>query len=487
MQRSKPILYSCSPSFFHSESYKYFILVATFLAYLSFHASRKPITIVKAQLHHNCSTDSHDHHDTNSTTWCDWAPFDKPNYKELFSILDSGFLLSYAFSMFFSGFIAERSNLRTFLFIGMLSSGFFTALFGLGYTLKIHYFWFYMIAQICNGVVQSSGWPGVVTLVANWFGKGRRGLIMGIWNSHTSLGNIVGSLIAAAFVTSDWMLSFVLPAAIIAGMGVFIMLTVVTSPKDLEDCDSDEDRQGLLSSEEREETSSVGSGEETVRSLRSRRSSGDHTAIGFIQALGIPGVIPYSLCLFFAKLVSYTFLFWLPYYLASAFKLNAKKSGDYSTIFDIGGIYGGITAGALSDSTGSHSIVCAVMLVVGCILLFVFQSIAAISVGYMALALFCTGLFVNGPYALIVTAVSADLGTHSSLQGNAAALATVTAIIDGCGSLGAALGPYLVGFIDISKSWDAVFIMLLICNILAFICLSGCIYKDFKTLISRRT
>ena len=44
-----------------------------------------------------------------------------------------------------------------------------------------------------------------------------------------------------------------------------------------------------------------------------------------------------------------------------------------------------------------------------------------------------TGALVNGPYALITTAVSADLGTHKSLRGNARALATVTAIIDGTG------------------------------------------------------
>lgn len=35
------------------------------------------------------------------------------------------------------------------------------------------------------------------------------------------------------------------------------------------------------------------------------------------------------------------------------------------------------------------------------------------------------GFFVNGPYALITTAVSADLGTHQSLAGNEKALATV--------------------------------------------------------------
>lgn len=45
-----------------------------------------------------------------------------------------------------------------------------------------------------------------------------------------------------------------------------------------------------------------------------------HTAIGFGEALSIPGVIEFSLCLFFAKLVSYTFLFWLPNYIQSSSK-----------------------------------------------------------------------------------------------------------------------------------------------------------------------
>ena len=55
--------------------------------------------------------------------------------------------------------------------------------------------------QVFAGAFQSSGWPGVVTAVANWFGKSKKGLIFGIWNSHTSLGNILGSLIAGNQVT----------------------------------------------------------------------------------------------------------------------------------------------------------------------------------------------------------------------------------------------------------------------------------------------
>ena len=32
----------------------------------------------------------------------------------------------------------------------------------------------------------------------------RRGLIMGIWNSHTSVGNILGSAIAGIWASSEW-------------------------------------------------------------------------------------------------------------------------------------------------------------------------------------------------------------------------------------------------------------------------------------------
>ena len=49
------------------------------------------------------------------------------------------------------------------------------------------------------------------------------------------------------------------------------------------------------------------------------------TAISFWGALKIPGVIEFSLCLFFAKLVSYTFLFWLPNYISSTSGLDARQ------------------------------------------------------------------------------------------------------------------------------------------------------------------
>lgn len=67
-----------------------------------------------------------------------------------------------------------------------------------------------------------------------------------------------------------------------------------------------------------------------------------------------------------------------------------------------------------------------------------YDIVSIVSSSFSALLFIC-GFLVNGPYALITTAVSADLGTHACLRGNAKALATVTAIIDGTGSLGMCL------------------------------------------------
>lgn len=43
-------------------------------------------------------------------------------------------------------------------------------------------------------------------------------------------------------------------------------------------------------------------------------------------ALKIPGVIEFSLCLFFSKLVNYTFLFWLPLYIKNTSKDKVSPS-----------------------------------------------------------------------------------------------------------------------------------------------------------------
>lgn len=156
---------------------------------------------------------------------------DGPDSDVLLGTVDSAFLFSYAITMFASGFVAERVSLRYFLAFGMLFTGLFTYMFGIAKTYNIHSLWYFVVVQALAGICQTTGWPGVVTILGRWFGKTKRGLLFGIWNSHTSIGNILGSLIAAHFVETDWALSFVVPGMII-GIGGFVMfLFLVDSPE----------------------------------------------------------------------------------------------------------------------------------------------------------------------------------------------------------------------------------------------------------------
>ncbi|XP_064124968.1 glucose-6-phosphate exchanger SLC37A2 [Loxodonta africana] len=461
-----------------------FILLLTFLVYTCYHMSRKPISVVKSRLHQNCSDlirPINDTHTINDTTWCSWAPFDKSNYKELLGAVDNAFLVAYAIGMFISGIFGERLPIRYYLSAGMLLSGLFTAFFGMGYFWNIHMLWYFVLIQICNGLVQTTGWPSVVTCVGNWFGKGRRGLIMGIWNSHTSVGNIMGSLIAGVWVNEQWGLSFIVPGVITAAVGVFTFLFLIEYPEDV-DCTPPQHHSTPGGDQDNPEDPANGPCSDRESNLEatarcSKEPSVKPAAISFLGALRIPGVIEFSLCLLFAKLVSYTFLYWLPLYIFNVAHFDAKEAGNLSTLFDVGGIIGGILAGLISDYTSGRATTCCIMLIVAAPMMFLYNYIGQRGMTSSIVMLIICGALVNGPYALITTAVSADLGTHQSLKGNAKALSTVSAIIDGTGSIGAALGPLLAGLIS-PTGWNNVFYMLISADILACLFLCRLVYKE---------
>ncbi|CAL5429598.1 unnamed protein product [Camellia sinensis] len=133
--------------------------------------------------------------------------------------------------------------------------------------------------------------------------------------------------------------------------------------------------------------------------------------------------------------------------------ISVKSAGNLSTLFDVGGIVGGILAGYISDKLNARATTAAS---------FMYAAIPA--------------LILYRTYG-----ISADLGTHSSLRGDARALATVTAIIDGTGSVGAALGPLLTGFLS-TKGWDAVFVMLMIGALVAGLLLSHLVITELTEI-----
>ena len=295
------------------------VLIVTFVAYTSYHATRKTTSIVKSALDPQSpdlglkflplrATNVSDTTQARKFSWAlgdGWAPFNGTDGTSLLGELDVAFLSIYAIGMYFSGHLGDRLNLRIFLTVGMLGTGFFTSLFGVGFWGNFHNFYYYLIVQLIAGLFQSTGWPSVVAIVGNWFGKKKRGLIMGIWNAHTSVGNIAGSLIASAMLSYGWGWSFVVPGLMIVFIGLVVLLILPVSPESV-GADKDED----------ECDSPKKNGDGVTEPLLRLETAIPEKAVGFIEAWKIPGVASFALCLFFAKLVAYTFLYWLPFYIS---------------------------------------------------------------------------------------------------------------------------------------------------------------------------
>ena len=148
-------------------------------------------------------------------------------------------------------------------------------------------------------------------------------------------------------------------------------------------------------------------------------------------------------------------------------------------------------AGYLSDRFGTQATVSASFMLIAVPALALYRTVGAFSLSLNIALLAVVGFFINGPYALITCAVSADLGQHPSLHGNARALATVTAIIDGTGSLGAAFGPFLTGIISeigervggsSDSGWTAVFGMLMVAALMSALCLSRLVLGEVRAI-----
>ena len=517
--------------------HKFLVLLMTFIAYAAFHMGRRPLAVVKTVLYRDCPAKSFATAATTNGTGaststsstildatlrqnihpthpCNWAPFDDPHTaKHLLAYLDSAFLTSYAVCMFFSGIIADRTNLRHFISLGAILSGLCLILFGIAHQFEIHSMIYFLIVQIVAGAVQSIGWPVAVTCISNWFESSKRGTIYGLWNSHTSLGNILGATLAGYFVEKDWGLSFIVPGLVMITVGLLLFLFLVPNPVDVDlnptsdeekkkeeksatcssqlevirqpaDLDERKSRKTVAVCSIRESGQSSNGGPATRTGTASTETISNTNCdekikpISFLTALRIPGVIEYSVCLFFSKLVNYTFLYWLPTYISSSTEFNSEDSAYLSTPFDVGGISGAILAGYLSDKLRVNGAICNVMLLAAIPAMLAYESFGSSSKLSNILLQLIVGALVNGPYCLITTAVSADLGTRIK---DGRAMATVSAIIDGMGSVGAVLGPLFSGFVS-SDSYKSVFLMLIIADAIASLCIARITVQDIRTV-----
>eukprot|EP00042_Codosiga_hollandica_P049118 m.564470 g.564470 ORF g.564470 m.564470 type:complete len:543 (+) comp57814_c0_seq64:87-1715(+) len=487
-------------------SWRALVWILTYLCYMSYHATRKVTSAIKTTWNPRVVFDPWGNA---INPYAGWAPFNSGTAastgesagvhtagQRYLGTLDTVFIFSYAVGMFISGHTAERSNLRYFIVGGMLGSAFLTALLGLAYSCHIHNFMYFVLVQFTSGFYQATGWPAVLSVMGNWFPKGRRALVMGVWNSHLNVGNILGTIIPAALLSFGWGFSFYVPALLMTAVALLLLSFLPAFPIDVDERghfdQSPEEPVNVIElntlSVSGVQTTSRAVSESNVDQVFAQTPTAlgardeqtvpvpspplTHKEMTLTQALFIPGVLWFAVCLFFVKLISYTFLNWLPYYVENTSiqgrYLSESDAAALSSLFDVGGIVGGIVLGYICDRSRMPATICCCALYASTLALFFYRAYGSVNYGLNVVLLLLSGSLIYGPYCLITTAVSADLGSHESLRGNQKAMALVSAIIDGTGSLGAALGPFLAGVLP---TWTALFVFLVLSALIAASCL----------------
>ncbi|CAM1365413.1 MFS transporter [Tenacibaculum xiamenense] len=133
-------------------------------------------------------------------------------------IIGSALFFSYAFGKFINGFLADHSNIKRFMSVGLLISALANLAMGFSST-----FLFFAICWGVNGWVQSMGAPSSIVGLSRWFKDSERGSFYGFWSTSHNIGEAI-TYISTAIIASyfGWQWGF-RAAAFVGIIGALIV------------------------------------------------------------------------------------------------------------------------------------------------------------------------------------------------------------------------------------------------------------------------
>jgi OPA family sugar phosphate sensor protein UhpC-like MFS transporter len=133
-------------------------------------------------------------------------------------IIGSALFFSYAVGKLFNGFLADYSNIKRFMAVGLLISA--LANLVMGFTGS---FLFFAICWGVNGWVQSMGAPACIVSLSRWYTDKERGSFYGFWSTSHNIGEALTYVLTAVVVSYfGWEWGF-RAAAIVGLVGALII------------------------------------------------------------------------------------------------------------------------------------------------------------------------------------------------------------------------------------------------------------------------
>jgi sugar phosphate permease len=276
--------------------------------------------------------------------------------------------------------------------------------------------------------------------MSEWTTEADRGRVMGLWSTCYQLGGAAATAICARLLRAyGWRSAFLGPA-----IGLVAVATLVAFLL----------KRGPSAPRRREAEGPLGDELKESRRREQRR------------VLRSPTIYSYGFAYFSIKLVRYSLLFWLTWYLERSLSYEKVLAADVSTAFEIGGFFGTLVLGYLSDRyrllPRSLFAIVSLVLLAGALLLYGWVGASSVAANVILLALI--GFLLFGPDALIA-------GTASQDAGGAYAAAFATGMVNGIGSIGAIFQEVVTRTVSTRYGWGALFHVFVGLALAAALCL----------------
>jgi sugar phosphate permease len=342
------------------------------------------------------------------------------------------YLVAYAIGEFNAAAVGSRTGARRLLLAGMAVSIGCNVAFGFAnnaYT--------FMAFMGLNGLAQATGWSGNVGTMAHWFRRQERGQVMGLWATCYQIGGALASGFAAFMLgLAGWRWSFFGASLVLGAVWLLFYALQRNRPEDVGLAPLDEEPEAAPKSRPSVPPADA---EAAAAQASARQAAAEQQAPTGLSRRLVVTIVMMGTFYFFVKFIRYALWSWAPYFLKLNFGLDSDDAGYFSTIFDVLGFLGVITAGFVSDRLfkgrrAGTALLMMVGLTLATIGLWLFGARALIAFG---ISFGAVGFMLYGPDSLMSGAGAIDVGSRKY-----AIMAAGT--INGMGSLGSVLQELLI-------------------------------------------
>ena len=241
--------------------------------------------------------------------------------------LNSAFLASYSIGMFYVPALGDRiPRNRAFFLIYTLIALMQVYLGLLGrHAPGPRSSWPFYLEKVLDGTFQSFAWPTNFSILCNWFPKQGRGMLIGIWATCPSVGDIVGQQLFVAIVGNNintWNKTFYVLGGIVFIIGLVNLVFLVEYPKNVGLEVKEKGKllnpdQPIRSPYQNRNSTTVRdpNTSEVIEEDSDPEDSESIPAMPFMKALLVEGVLAFSFSFFFIKFCYYGVYYWVPTYL----------------------------------------------------------------------------------------------------------------------------------------------------------------------------